>query len=276
MGCVTDEGYKKAANDQKSAMIKQATLDVAIQVAIALWQRKASERINGMQQEIADRQIKLAEAVQAHAEQFWPAELALVTEVYGESKATPQYLGTSIAWQSLASESLAAGRQEWRQEARRMCIPPSRCADARFQRASVTVQVDFAALALRVEEARTQELNDRRYERRYKVLHMGQGRLSQVAGFQDASRAAGGAAAAALSGTINSAMNAFGYFSSRNAPGEGGYGSVIRDQWQESKPGEGRMSVPQNAVVQQSVAARGSYGVLAAPTDYVNRSAGGW
>ena len=228
MGCVTNSEYIQAATKQADAIRKQAIADAAIQVGLALWQRKTSGDIINMQNEIADEQMKLAEAIQAHAEKFWPAEKSLVDDTFGETEATPNYVATAGTWGDLADQSMEDGRQDWIEVMRRACLSPTRCEDARFQRSQQLTRADMMSFAARQEEARTQAINDRRYERQYKVLGLAHGRLSNVVGFQSAALQAGGSASNMLTGAINSAMELYGYWPARNAPGPWGYASGIK------------------------------------------------
>ena len=90
--------------------------------------------------------------------------------------------------------------------------------------------------ALRTEEARVQEYNDRRYERQVKVLSLSRGRLSTVEGFTAAHSRAGTTAAAMLDKSINTALSLFGYSRTQSAFGQWGYGSAIREQWGTQSP----------------------------------------
>ena len=49
MSCVTDMAYVSAATQQGKAIVTQAIVDAAIQVAVALWQRNSSTSISNMQ-----------------------------------------------------------------------------------------------------------------------------------------------------------------------------------------------------------------------------------
>ena len=236
MGCISNSAYRSAAGNQASAIVEQAYVDTAIQVALALWQRNTSRDIANMQNEIADRQMRLAEAIQEHAEKFWPHEKALVDDAFGEQTVEPQYTATGLAWKELAVEALADGRADWLATARQQCMPPDRCEDARFHRSAQLACADMLSFAARTEEARAQEINDRRYERQYKVLNIGSGLLSTVVGFQASSLRAGGAASRMLGSAINSALDEFSYRRSRNNPGEWGQGAVIREVWGAGAP----------------------------------------
>lgn len=236
MGCVSNSDYRSAANRQASAIVEQATVDAAIQVALALWQRNTSRDIANMQEEIADRQMKLAEAIQEHAEKFWPREKALVDDTFGEQRATENYAAASAGRNALAIEALSQAHRDWLAEARLQCMSPTRCEDARFNRMSMLTRTDAMSHAVRHEEARTQEINDRRYERQYKVLGIGRGRLSEVRGFQGAYLRAGGSSSAMLTSSINSAMDLYGYSRARNNPGQWGYGTAIRETWGAGAP----------------------------------------
>lgn len=228
MGCVSNSDYMSAARVQASAIRSQAVADAAIQIGLALWQRNTSRDIMNMQNEIADEQMKLAEATQAHAETFWPAEKALVDEAFNETKAVATYTALAGEWGGLTEHTMDAGREDWIGTMRRACMAPTRCEDARFQRSAQLARADAISFAARQEEARTQAINDRRYERRYSVLGMGRGRLATVKGFQQVSLQAGGGASGALFNTINGALGLYGYLPPKINSAQWGHASGIR------------------------------------------------
>jgi hypothetical protein len=226
-GCVSDAAYVKASAAQGKVILKQAIVDTAIQVGLALWQRNAKESISQMQNEIADRQMKLAEALQEHAKKFWPPEEALITDAFNEQKVTENYVAAASGWGGIAQKAVADGRAGWVLEARRTCSTPSVCEDARFQRNGVAIRTDITAFALRTEEARKDAFNDRRYERQYKLLGLGRGLIANVIGFQGNFLAAGGTATRLLESAVNTARSMYGYSSTRRDPLQGGYGAQI-------------------------------------------------
>jgi hypothetical protein len=248
MGCITTFDYISASTKQATALITQATIDAAIQVVLALWQRKASNSIAEMQKEIADQQVQLAEEVEAHAELFWPEEAELVADAFGESLRTPSYVPLMAEFSGLAQNSLATGRTDWINRMRAACMDPSRCEDARWQRNSTLITVDLSNYGARQEESRTQIVNDRRYARQYGVLQMGRGQLRDFLSYQAIGGASAASAGSLLINSINSALQAFGYHQTRNDTV--GWGSGIRETWTKTY-------MPQATMPQQ----QRSYGV---------------
>lgn len=234
MACITNAEYIAAAQQQADAMVGQATADAAIQVGIALWQRNSSKSIKNMQIEIADRQMKLAEQVQAHAEIYWPREKELVDDTFGVAKVNTQYVALTAEFGGMADSSLTQGRARWIETMRNWCMAPSRCEDARWQRNSQLARSDMMSHAARQDEARTQIINDRRFARQYAVLQMGRGLLQDLLGYQQIGQIAGMRAGELLTSTVNSALTAFGYYPNRHE--QTGWGSGIRDTFGTQGP----------------------------------------
>lgn len=234
MACITNDEYVAAAQQQADAMVGQATADAAIQVGIALWQRNSSKSIKNMQIEIADRQMKLAEQVQAHAEIYWPKEKELVDDTFGVGKVNTQYVALATEFGSIADVSLAQGRTRWIDTMRSWCMAPSRCEDARWQRNSQVARSDMMSYAARQDESRTQILNDRRFARQYAVLKLGRGALDFLLSYQAIAQISGGYAGQMLTSTVNSALTAFGYYPTRHE--QTGWGSGIRDTFGTKGP----------------------------------------
>jgi len=232
--CVTNAGYQSAASQQASAILKQATVDAAIQVAVALWQRNSSKSIANMQRELADEQVQLAEQVQAHAILFWPEEKELVDDAFAITKVVTNYVGLTGAWGQIVTEAEATGRNIWIDAARKQCFAPSRCEDARWQRNEQLIKADMQGYASRQDEARTQILNDLRYEKQLAVLGLGRGKVQTLVSYQNIAQASGLAASAFLEGSINSGLQAFGYYSVRNYNQPVGWGQGIKQTWSRS------------------------------------------
>ena len=251
MACISDAEYIAAAQQQADAMVGQATADAAIQIGIALWQRNSSKSIKNMQIEIADRQMKLAEQVQAHAEIYWPREKELVDDTFGVGKVNTQYVALSTEFGAMTDASLAQGRTRWIDTMRNWCMAPSRCEDARWQRNAQVARSDMMSYAARQDEARTQILNDRRFARQYAVLQLGRGQLGDLLNYQSIAEVAGMHAGAMLTSTVNSALTAFGYYPNRHD--QTGWGSGIRNAFGVGgpvAPGPAVSQVAQQAPVQ--------------------------
>lgn len=229
--CISDAAYIQAASDQAGAIRRQATVDASIASSLALYQRNSSRDITNMQNEIASAQVALAEATQQHTEQFWPEELSLVEDVFGEGKATPDYASLPLQWKQIVSASMENGRLGWINEADRYCRSPDLCADARWQRGNMIAQADIMSFAARQAEGRADVINDRRYEQRYAVLQLGRGQLGTILGYQAVGLTAGGSAAGFLAGTISSALEAYGYYTDRQQAPQWGHAAGIRSKW---------------------------------------------
>ena len=228
--CVTDIAYATAGTQQAVSISVQGAVDIAIQVALALWQRNASKSINNMQIGMADLQMRMAEEVQAHAVQYYPAEAALVSDAFGEAKAVTTYNGLAGEWGTLLSESMEAGRQTWLEVLDDACLAPDLCEDARWQRNGQLAQADILSYAARQDESRTQILNDRRYARQLAALGLSTGQLADAISYQKIGNFSGQVASDMLIGTVNSALQAYGYYPMRDPP-VAGWGAGIAQSW---------------------------------------------
>lgn len=213
--CVSDFGYTAAGILHAKSIVVKATVDSAIQIAIALWERNSSQSIANMQDELADRQTKLAEEVFAHAKLFWPAEATLVNQVFSEGKAVTEYHTLADGWGQMADVETDVGRTNWIAQMAARCTPASQCEDARWQRNAQLVRADLMSYAARQDEARTQILNDRRYARQYAVLALGKGQLRDLMTYQSVGNSIGTNASEMLMATVNSALTTYGYYSNR-------------------------------------------------------------
>ena len=223
--CVTDVGYIAAATMQAKSIIVKATIDSAIQIGIALWERNSSKSIANMQDELADRQTKLAEKIHLHAKLFWPAEKAFINDMFGEGKVTTQYTGLASGWAAFLDVESAAGRANWIEQANARCTPVSQCEDARWQRNAQMARTDIMSYAARQDESRTQILNDRRYARQYAALALGKGQLRDLLSYQSIGNSIGTNASEMLISTVNSALTTYGFYSNRIDTGRWGSGT---------------------------------------------------
>lgn len=223
--CVSDIGYSAAGALQSKSIIVKATVDSAIQIAIALWERNSSESIANMQDELADRQTKLAEKIHAQAKLYWPAEAAFVADMFGEAKVSTQYNGLASGWAAFVDVEVAAGRANWVEQMNARCTPVSQCEDARWQRNGQMARADIMSYAARQDEARTQILNDRRYARQYAALALGKGQLRDLLSYQSIGNAVGTNASEMLISTVNSALTTYGFYSNRIDAGRWGSGT---------------------------------------------------
>lgn len=228
--CVTNAGYTLAAGKQAAAIKTQATIDSAIQVAVALWQRNASLSISNMQREIANDQVTLAEEVHAHAVLFFPEEAELVNDAFGVAFFVADYVGLIGAWTALVTDAETTGRRLWLETSRQLCMPPNRCSDARWQRNEQALVADIANFAARQAESRAQVLNDVRYARMLAVLGLGRGRTQELVTYQRISQTIGAQAGELLQDSIGSAMRAYGFYRTREQPPTG-WAQGIKQSW---------------------------------------------
>lgn len=216
---ITNESYIKAAESQAKMTYIMGAIEAAIQLLLAEHQRRQSSKIAGMQDAIADRQMKLAEALHDHAKKFWPEEKRLVEEAFNEQRAATLYtLGDGFA--AIQSKALSTGRQDWIKETRRMCLDPDVCEDARWQRTAQMLRADTLSFGARQAEGRAQTLRDRRFDRQYNVLRAPRGQLEAVVGFQKIAASMSMNVANAMRGTINSMARELGYWTTYRSPGE--------------------------------------------------------
>lgn len=213
--CVDNNGYIEAAREEGRAIVTQAQMDVAISSALALWQRNASTSIAGMQEEIANRRTRLAEAVADHAQKFWPYEKDLVNDTFSEAKHHPNYSGLALPYQILTKDALRQGEKDWQRQLDRMCLPTSKCEKARWKSLAANAEADAISFGDRQAEARAEMLNDRRFSRQYTVLGLSRNILSDARTLEEVSAVPGKSAAEILTGSINSALEAYGYFTGR-------------------------------------------------------------
>lgn len=223
--CVTNAAYVVAAREQAEAIVREATINAAISAALALWQRNSSESMANMQEEIAKRQVEMAERIHDHAKKFWPEEKEYVEEKFNKPKYTPQYFPTSEGWKQLSNDALTTGRDGWVRQMRSMCLPPTRCDDARWKRFAGMLNADTMSFAARQEEIRENAFNDQRYSDQYAALAMGKGILRETISFQQAAGSSGLAAAGTLTSLINTAAGALGFAFAYRSPKEWNIGS---------------------------------------------------
>lgn len=214
MVCVVGPVYAAAASAQAGAITKAAIADAAVSVAIMLWQKNTRKKILKDQNDLADRQVKLAEQVHAHEEKFWPKEKDFLYEFFSEPKHETDYVSLPSQWVALAKQSMTLGRSDWLREMERRCLNPTRCEDARWKREDMRNRSDMMTFADRHSEARTNALNDNRYSKQYSALSLSKGLMNEIAGYTVAMGTARGAANNILMDSVNSVSNLVGYAAS--------------------------------------------------------------
>lgn len=226
--CVTNDGYVQAAEYQADAIMTQMQVEVAIQVGLALWQRNTSKTIAANQQEIAERQIELAEALQEHAEKFWPEEERLVNDTMDEAAPdfSPWDFATAAGDNILGLVPFAV--EFVNNQTTDQCIPLedpyARRMSNYLHREAADMSSHWAREAVHINDTR----GDLRYARQYAVLQSGRGLIGEASAYMSLGGAAGVMAGGMLEGAITGITEAIGHSSARTTSG-GGWGSAIRD-----------------------------------------------
>jgi hypothetical protein len=220
--CVGDSAYISAAQSASLVVLGRGVAELAISVALATWRRNVAKQINDMKEEIANRQIALAEAAHGHAASFYPAEAALVAEAMAIPKTTPDY-ALAPGWTQFGAEANSYGRDSWLKASRALCMPPSACDDGRWSAMMRRNEVDIGNFAMRQAENRSQALNDVRFKRQLDVLALGQGKFGSGAGYSQAAGAIATNVGNAIIDTVNSAAGLVGFALKRN---------TVRPQWE--------------------------------------------
>jgi hypothetical protein len=175
-----------------------------------------------MKEEIANRQIALAEAAHGHAASFYPAEAALVAEAMAIPKTTPDYALAS-GWTQFSVEANTYGRDSWLKASRALCLPPSACDDGRWSAMMRRNEADVGNFAMRQAENRSQALNDVRFKRQLDVLAIGQGKFVSGAGYSQAAGTIATNVGNAIMDTVSSAAALVGFAMTKKA---------IKPQWE--------------------------------------------
>jgi hypothetical protein len=212
--CIDDAQYIGAAQESALATLARGVTELAVDVILSKWRRDVAKQINDMKQEIADRQVALAEAAHGHASSFYGKEAALVADAMGIPKVTPEY-ALSTGWTNFAVESNAYGRGSWLKAAREMCMVPSRCDAGRWESLMRNNEVDTGNYAMRQAEVRSQALNDVRFKRQLDAIGLGQGRFGSGAGYSQAAGTIATNVGDAIMNSVNSAAGLVGYLTGR-------------------------------------------------------------
>lgn len=234
--CVTDAGYVQAAQEQGEAIVQEATIDVAIQTALALWQRNSSKTIASMQDRIAKAQMKMAEDVQDHAEKFWDKETSLVEEVFDIPKYEANPLATGVLWGGVGNNQMRLARASWiKNMTTDSCLGVTVCMDARWRRESARSVADIMSFAARQEDAREEILNDRRYSQQYAAIALGRNLIAQGMAYQNLAGAAGGTAAGILEQSVNAGLGLLGFLTTGPSASDWAWGQGIQTTWDNNR-----------------------------------------
>lgn len=217
IGCMTgvnDTCYITSAGMHAAAISSRLINETAIQLALTAAQYYVTDSIARDQEKLGNRRVRLAEAVLEHAEQFWPEEKALLGDAFNTPEPVVNYGEAHNQIFSPARNIFVQSMEDGRRRARALCSSLSR-----FKTRGETFQAravgDAVTFAYRHEEAKRDALSDVLFSRRYTALGIGKGMLNNVNSFADVATAAGLSAGQMLAGTIQSGMEALGYYSAR-------------------------------------------------------------
>lgn len=213
IACIEDAQYVAAATAQAASITNEAYVWAAIQLALMVAQRAVNTAISDMQEELADRRMKLAEEILEHAKKTWVKEKAFVDEMMAEAKAVTGYgITQSMLNEMDRVEGIAIEGVD--QRLARFGLEVGACDDARTRRGLATARADLVSHTMRSEESRTEMLNARRYSRQVAAVALGRGTLQNAMSMGGLGNA-GDAVRGSLIRTINSGMSLWGYSANR-------------------------------------------------------------
>jgi hypothetical protein len=213
IACIEDAQYEAAAKKQATSIRDEAKTWTAIQIALMVAQRAVSTAISDMQEELADRRMKLAEEILAHAKLTWVKEKAFVDETMAEPKAVTNY-GVSKIMLNEMDRVEGVATEAIDNRLARFGIEVGACDDARTRRGLATARADLVSHTMRSEEARTEMLNARRYSRQVAAVALGRGTLQNAMSMGSLGNAGDGVRGSLIR-TINSGMSLWGYSANR-------------------------------------------------------------
>lgn len=220
--CIGDSAYLEAAKYASVAILARGVAELAIQVALSEWRRNVAKRINDMKEELANRQVALAEAAHGQAAGFYTAEAAFVADAMAIPKTTPDY-ALAPGWTDFSTEANTYGRSAWLKASRALCLTPNPCDDGRWSAMMRRNEVDTGNFAMRQAENRSQALNDVRFKRQLDALALGQGKMGSGAGYSQAAGTIATGVGDAIMNSVNSAASLVGFAMTKRA---------IKPQWE--------------------------------------------
>jgi len=182
---IDDSAYINAACEQAKAIRKDARIDAMLSIGYGLFNLFASLSITNMQNEIADRQLKMAEEMHEHAKKFWDAEFAFLDEAFSLKKECPKYTATSLAWGGMFEQDMQEGFNDYVRYMEQNCMTTTRCQQAYWDAQAGLMNADIRNFSLRTAETRAEALNDLRYAMQYAALGLGRGVLKDALSYSD-------------------------------------------------------------------------------------------
>lgn len=222
---VDDAGYIAVAEKQASNIILMGSIDAAIIAAQALYSRLASQSINDKQIEIANAQVKIAEAIERHIESFWDKENNYLDTVFKEPYHDLTY-NYPTQWSPIAESSIRDNMSGLQKTLQKHCKVPNQCEQNRYLSEGAKLGADVYSYAARQEEARQNANNDRRFSRQYHALGLGRGLMGQLSSYGGVASQAGYASGQSYDFMINQGESLYGSF----------FGQVAVPNWAYLQP----------------------------------------
>lgn len=238
MACISNAGYEAGAASQAGAIAAMAVLNAVVNAIIYEEQRRATNKITDMIEELANRKLALARYVHEHAKKFWPYEKDLVTDAFLETKHEPDYAALSTSWKQFASGGMDKMKAKYRRDVDHDCLPNTACFQVRWMHESTRMAMDSKSYGYRRAEARAEALNDRRFSKQYSALGLGRGILNTISTYQSLAGHLGIDNARTLAQTVNGGLQALGYVAQRLVGDGWGSGAQqqARQQYQPYAP----------------------------------------
>ena len=180
-----DIAYVASACQQAYTIRRDAVTDCMLSVGYGFLSLYASKSITKMQNEIADRQLKIAEQLHDHAKKFWNAEDAFLEEAFGLKKECPQYTSMGNQWGKILDDDMDEGFEDYLRFMEMNCLSVSLCQQNYWAAMAGLYRTDTMNFALRQAETKAEALNDLRYSMQYSALGLGKGVLKDVLGYTD-------------------------------------------------------------------------------------------
>lgn len=236
--CLDDAGYKEGEKLRAESVKNAALMRQAVAVVIAVDNAAQALKNYKQQRDIANRSLKIAEEVRKHAQNtYWPRELEFLAE-YGTPEAieTIEVMGRRYGGRLAADVSrlFAARLKEARCGATRYCTSANKKVIQDLMMARAMAVANARVLGRNVAFAEFQARTDTNYDRRLQAAALGRGLMGQAANLYNKAGAGLASAGAALTGSLNSALQAFGYAGRRDPWNQQ---QVMQDAAARSQPG---------------------------------------
>lgn len=209
--CVASAGYLASAIAQGSAIGAMGILDVAIFKAVSEYERNSRKSISNWQDQLANRNLKLAQDVHEHFKKFWTYEKDIVVDAFSEPEHVAPYLQTEADFKDLADMTFYSLRFDKDRMMRQLCLSENDCDKARWNRKKGKFVSDVRNFGLRKAEVIAESLNDVRFSRQYSALGLGRNILGSITDYNKAASVVGANAGSILMNSINSGLEALGY-----------------------------------------------------------------